>query len=85
MRLLLLGISLGISLLIGLPASAASGDEQQLLTLEQRWLTAAMQRDIPTLEEILADDFLDVSYQGKLRDKADHLGGTLAPSKSRQT
>lgn len=85
MRSLLLGISLGICLSCSLPAAAETGDEQQLLALEQRWLTAAIQRDIPTLREILADDFLDVSYQGRLRDKADHLSATLAPSKSTQT
>ena len=85
MRSLLLGISFAISMCCNLAATAATGDAQRLLTLEQRWLTAGMQRDLPALREILADDFVDVSYQGQLRDKADHLSSTLAPSKSRQT
>lgn len=69
MRSFLPGMSLAASLCCNLQASAETGDEQQILALEQRWLAAAMQRDLPTLREILADDFLDVSYQGKLRDR----------------
>lgn len=85
MRSVLLGASLVVSLFFNLPAPAETGDAQQLLTLEQRWLTAAMQRDTKTLKDILADDFVDVTYQGGLRDKADHLKSSLAPSKTKQT
>ncbi len=85
MRSVLLGASLVVSLFFNLPAPAETGDAQQLLTLEQRWLTAAMQRDTKTLKDILADDFVDVTYQGGLRDKADHLKSSLAPNKTKQT
>lgn len=85
MRTALLSLALIASLVPNLPAAGAPGDAKQLLDLEQRWLAAGEQRDIPALKEILADDFVDVSYQGKLRSKADHLAATLAPSKSRQT
>ena len=80
-------VALALSLLVVLFTSlpAAADDSQQLLDLEHRWLTAAMQRDIPALKEILADDFMDVTYKGSLRDKADHLHASLAPSKSTQT
>jgi len=78
-------IALIASLAPNLSAAAAPGDTQQLLDLEQRWLTAGEQRDLPALKQILADDFVDVSYQGKLRSKRDHLAATLAPSRSRQT
>ncbi|MGE5625460.1 MAG: nuclear transport factor 2 family protein [Bacillota bacterium] len=84
MRFYLLGLSLAATVLAA-PANAATGDEQTLLTLEQRWLTAGEQRDIPALKEILVDDFLHTTYLGTLRDKADHLKSTLAPAKSRQT
>jgi ketosteroid isomerase-like protein len=84
MRSTLLGVSLAISLFGSLPARAVTTDAQQLIELEQRWLTAGMERDIPALRDILADDFVDVSYRGTLRDKADHLNSTLAPSKSKQ-
>ena len=78
-------IALAASLSISCSAFAANSDAQRLLDLEQRWLDVAMQRDIPALKEILADDFVDVTYQGGLRDKADHLKSTLAPAKTRQT
>ncbi len=78
-----LAFSLLVALFTSLPAAA--DDSRQLLDLEQRWLTAGMQRDIPALKEILADDFVDVTYKGGLRDKADHLESSLAPSKSKQT
>lgn len=85
MRRIPLAFALIASLVPSLPVIAASGDTQQLLELEQRWLVAGERRDIPALQKILADDFVDVSYQGKLRSKADHLATTLAPGKSRQT
>ena len=85
MRSILLALTLASPLLLTITAVASPGDEKQLLDLEQRWLVAGEQRDIPVLKEILADDFVDVSYQGRLRNKADHLAATLAPSKSRQT
>ena len=78
-----LALSLLVLLFVSLPAAA--DDSQQLLDLEHRWLSAAMQRDLPTLRGILAEDFVDVSYKGTLRSKADHLQATLAPSKSKQT
>jgi len=77
-------LSLLVILFTCLPAAAAD-NSQQLLDLEHRWLTAAMQRDIPSLKEILADDFMDVTYKGGLRDKADHMQSSVAPSKSKQT
>lgn len=85
MRTTLLALALIASLVSGTSVAAAPGDTQRLLDLEQRWLTAGERRDIPALKEILADAFVDVSYQGKLRSKADHLAVTLAPGKSRQT
>ena len=73
-----------VSLSPVLPA-VAGDDTQQLLSLEHRWLDASMQRDIPALHDILADDFIDVTYKGGLRNKADHLQSSLAPSKTRQS
>ncbi|HEV7165641.1 MAG TPA: nuclear transport factor 2 family protein [Gammaproteobacteria bacterium] len=71
--------------LLGSSVQAATSDTQQLLDLEQRWLTAAMQHDTAALQQILADDFVDVTYQGALRDKTDHLHSSLAPGKTKQT
>jgi ketosteroid isomerase-like protein len=66
-------------------AADTTPDARQLLDLEQRWLTAAMQRDTATLGQILADDFVDVTYKGSLSDKAGHLKVSLAPANTRQT
>jgi ketosteroid isomerase-like protein len=66
-------------------APTTSSDARQLLDLEHRWLTAAMQRDTAALGQILADDFVDVTYKGSLRDKTDHLKSTLAPGNTQQT
>ena len=85
MRSVLLGISLGFSLFSNMPAAATLDDSQQLMNLEQRWLVAGEQRDLTALREILADDFMHITYLGTLRSKADHLKSTLAPAKSRQT
>ncbi len=52
---------------------AASSTQTQLLELEQTWLQAAQNRDIPVLQRTLAKDYLDINYQGKLRDRADAL------------
>ena len=71
--------------LLGSSVQAATSDTQQLLDLEQRWLTAAMQHDAVTLQQVLADDFVDVTYQGGLRDKTDHLHSSLTPGKTKQT
>lgn len=85
MRAILLVLTLVSPLLLSLSAAAAPGDKKQLLDLEQLGLVAGERRDIPALREILAGDFVDVSYQGRFRTKADHLKATLAPSQSRQT
>lgn len=73
------------ALLATTTAVGAPTDTQQLKELEQRWMTAGTQRDTATLKDVLADDFVDITYQGKLRDKADHLKSSLAPSKSKQS
>lgn len=82
MRTTLLALSLALTALMSFPALA--DDSKELLSLEQRWLNAGIQRDIPALKEILADDFVDVTYNGGLRDKEDHLKSSLAPSKTHQ-
>ena len=45
----------------------------QVLKLEQHWMRAVQSRDIPALSRILSDDYLDINYQGVVRDKADAL------------
>lgn len=52
---------------------AATSAESQLLTLEQTWMKAAQKRDLPTLKRILSDKYIDISYKGIIRTRADAL------------
>jgi ketosteroid isomerase-like protein len=54
-------------------ASAAQSAKVQVLELEATWLKAAQQRDVAVLQRILSDDYVDISYKGALRHKADAL------------
>lgn len=63
------------------PVSAAD----QLQALERTWLAAAVHHDRATLDRLLADDFIDISYRGERRTKADALQAPAAPPGSRQS
>lgn len=54
--------------------------KQTLIRLEHTWLRALETSDVGVLEHILAHDFLDTSYNGELRTKADQLAGRADPS-----
>lgn len=54
-------------------AYGAAPAELRLLDLEQAWMRAAQQRDIPALKRILSNDYVDINYRGILRHKADAL------------
>lgn len=56
-----------------LPAVAAPSEEMVLRKLEHTWMNAARHRDVATLKQILSDDYVDISWQGKVRDKSDAL------------
>lgn len=64
----------------GAPASTndPGAVKQTLIQLEHIWVRALESHDVATLRRILADDFLDTSYQGQLRTKADQLAGRAA-------
>ncbi|HSN16680.1 MAG TPA: nuclear transport factor 2 family protein [Gammaproteobacteria bacterium] len=72
------------------PAPKATSDEQQLLDLEQRWLDAGIADDRKTLDDILRDDFVDVTWYGQVRGKsvvmaAQSATGKTTPMKTHQT
>lgn len=48
-------------------------ESHQIESLEQAWLQALMKRDMPTLEKLMADDFLAISSNGTLSDKTQYL------------
>src|SRR5437870_1027629 len=50
-----------------------------VLRIEHEWLRALVERDLTTLERILADDFMDSSWKGELRTKSQLLKGLSKP------
>jgi len=65
-------------------------EQQQLLDLEQRWLDAGIADDRKTLDDILRDDFVDVTWYGQVRGKsvvlaAQSTGDKSATMKTHQT
>jgi ketosteroid isomerase-like protein len=56
------------------PASVyMTADQQELLSVERRYLDAHIQRDAAALDSILADDFVVVHRFGRVGDKAERL------------
>lgn len=71
-------------------ATKPTADEQALLDLEQRWLDAGIADDRKTLDDILRDDFVDVTWYGQVRGKAlvmaaQGTAGKTAPMKTHQS
>lgn len=68
---------------LALPAGApaAPSAQAQLLRLEARWLRALQAHDVRFLRRLLSDHYIDITYQGGMRDKADVLRAraTLGP------
>lgn len=66
---------IGVVIFLVLPvvADAAATPASRLLALEQTWMKAARNRDIPVLRCILGDDYVDINYEGTVRDRADVL------------
>ncbi|MGH8278904.1 MAG: nuclear transport factor 2 family protein [Gammaproteobacteria bacterium] len=68
----------GVALLLALSSSAATAAQAapaapQLLKLEQAWIRALTEHDSVFLNRLLADNFIDVSWKGRLRNKTDML------------
>jgi ketosteroid isomerase-like protein len=53
--------------------SADTSAEQELLSIERRYLDAHVQRDVAALDSILADDFVVLHRFGRVGDKAERL------------
>jgi ketosteroid isomerase-like protein len=50
--------------------TAPANEEQTIIGLERKWAEAIVNRDMVTLEEILADDFTGTSWMGDTYSKA---------------
>lgn len=57
------------------PMSAA----HKLLQLEHQWIRASATHSTAFLDHLLAADFVEVTYDGRIRSKADVLQGRVAP------
>ena len=49
-------------------------DEQEVRQMIQKYRSALLQRDIPTLEKVWADDYVFVNASGEVLTKAQRLG-----------
>jgi hypothetical protein len=67
------------ALTFGCEISVEGRDERTVLRIERGWLRALVERDRATLDQILADDFIDSSWKGKLRNKSQVLAGLSNP------
>ena len=82
-------IKLGAILLFCLPAFAsaappADSSAQAVLKLEHTWVRAISEHDSAFVERLLADNFIDMSWQGRLRSKADMLENLKRPKPATQ-
>jgi ketosteroid isomerase-like protein len=71
--------------LLAAPPPRPAAADARLRAVEHEWITAAVHRDRATLDRLLADNFIDISYRGQRRTKADVLDAQAAPPGSRQT
>ncbi|HET7452983.1 MAG TPA: nuclear transport factor 2 family protein [Thermoanaerobaculia bacterium] len=63
-------------------ATGRDAGADALLRVEERWVDALQRRDAAVVAEILADDFLDSTYKGEIRTKAEALAGLRSPSRA---
>ncbi|MGH8161545.1 MAG: nuclear transport factor 2 family protein [Gammaproteobacteria bacterium] len=76
-----------VCLLMSAASTALAADterSQALIAVEHQWVQAAKAGDKATLARILASDFIDVSWRGAIRSRADVLARPAAPASSSQ-
>ena len=57
----------------------AAADEAAVRALEDRWFDALVRRDRTAVEPILADDFLQTNWQGRVKTRQEVLDGLAKP------
>jgi len=72
----MIAVALTAGLLAAAPASAAApapagpaADLTHFTALEEAWLGALARHDVPTLERLLAPEFVDTMWNGRLRNR----------------
>jgi hypothetical protein len=76
---LTIALSIFPALAFGREIAVQGRDERIVLRIERDWLRALVERDRATLDRILADDFIDSSWKGELRNKWQVLAGLSRP------
>ncbi len=66
-------------------AGAQPDTAARLRALETTWMQAIRNRDIATLDRLLAKDFVHVTYRGQMLSRAEALRGSVAPPDVGQT
>jgi ketosteroid isomerase-like protein len=58
--------------------------EQTLKQLEHYWSQASLKKDIPTLDKIIADDWVSIDFQGRTITKAETIANLKSGSPATQ-
>ena len=64
--------------------SHAQSVEQTLKQLEHDWSQASLKRDLATLDKIMADDWVNIDFQGKTVTKAETIANLKTGSPATQ-
>jgi hypothetical protein len=73
---ILAGCALAVTGLIATPAARAADQgkaEQELTRVENNWCSADVKNDAAALSAILADNYTDVTLEGKVTNKAENI------------
>jgi ketosteroid isomerase-like protein len=55
------------------PSHKKHDEKKQVELLEEQWRTAQLAADLPTMEKMLADDYIGISMSGQVNTKAQQL------------
>jgi ketosteroid isomerase-like protein len=83
-----LGVALALAFSFGAARAAnppETRDAAGVLQAEARWMLALKARDAAALDRLLADDFVDTSWQGRRRTKAQMLNALRQGGNGPQT
>ncbi|HEX5555534.1 MAG TPA: nuclear transport factor 2 family protein [Chitinophagaceae bacterium] len=65
-------------------SEAVPGQQASLIHTEHQWLRAIGTHDTAFLKTLLADDFIDVAWNGHVRHKADIIRSPAVPGATQQ-
>jgi uncharacterized protein (TIGR02246 family) len=88
MRARFFGALVTFTLLCGIAMAqgkAAVGTDQALKDIEMKWAAAYLKGDAATIGDILADDFVGVSLEGKVQSRADVMAEAKRSKVTRST